>query len=186
MTAAAAYPAAQANALEGKVLPNVSLASTDGANVVLSELVGRIVIYAYPRTSPPNGPVVPGWSDIPGAKGCTPQSCGFRDHYSELQSAGASHVFGLSTQTTKYQQEVVERLHLPFALLSDSELLLQSVLGLPLLETSGMTLLHRITLVIQDAKIERVFHNITQPEINAAAVLDYLAGTITNRAFPPE
>lgn len=160
--------------LIGRALPHVTLWATDGREITLSDLKGLAVIYAYPRTSPPDGNAIAGWSDIPGAKGCTPQSCGFRDHFTELTDAGATHVFGLSTQPPAYQREVVERLHLPFALLSDAQLALKQALDLPVFEAGGMTLLKRLTLIISDGTIEHVIENIKDPASNATAVLEYL------------
>jgi len=161
----------------GRRLPDIELAATSGALVNLAQLGGLTVVYAYPRTSAPDGTAIPGWSEIPGAKGCTPQSCGFRDHFADLHDAGATHVFGLSTQTTDYQMEAVTRLHLPFPLLSDAELTFQGALDLPVFRAGGLTLLHRITLIIFDGVIEKVFQPIHDPAANATEVLKYL----TNR-----
>src|SRR5215813_4758400 len=108
--------------LAGMVLPSIPLRSTNDEQIDLAALKGRTVVYVYPRTGRPEQPGSAVWDAIPGARGCTPQSCGFRDRYAELQSLGVSAIFGLSTQTTDYQREVVERLHLPFPLLSDSSL----------------------------------------------------------------
>ena len=119
----------------------------------------------------PDGTTIAGWSDIPGAKGCTPQSCAFRDHHADLLAAGADRVYGLSVQSTPDQQEAAERLHLPFALLSDQDLKLQRALGLPLLQAAGLTLLHRITFIIKDGVIAHVFHSITDTALNATDVL---------------
>lgn len=174
MIATPAFAPEQVVGLTGRNLPDVALPSTDGNDVILARLRGVSVIYAYPRTSPPDGTAVPGWAEIPGAKGCTPQSCGFRDHFVEMLDAGATRVFGLSTQSTDYQKEVVERLHLPFALLSDAQLALQQQLDLPVFEVAGMTLLHRLTLIVRSGKIERIFHSINEPAENAADVLGYL------------
>lgn len=171
MTGMPAYASQTVLRLIGRRLPDVALPATDGTQVNLARLDGLSVIYAYPRTSPPDGTSVPGWSEMPGAKGCTPQSCGFRDHFAELHELGVAHVFGVSTQTTAYQQEAVARLHLPFALLSDAALTLQKALDLPVFEASGMTLLHRVTLITRDGEIERVFHSITDPSTNAADVI---------------
>ncbi len=162
--------------LIGRSLPDIALAATDGTDVPLADLNGQTVIYVYPRTSPPNGGVIPGWSDIVGAKGCTPQSCGFRDHYHDLMNAGACHVFGVSTQTPHYQSEVVDRLNLPYALLSDADLKLQKALGLCVFHAGGMTLLHRLTIIANDGLIEHVFDAIKDPAANAAAVLEYIKG----------
>src|ERR1700733_16312012 len=121
-------------------LPDLALPATSGSAVNLSKLKVRPVLYIYPRTGVPGVDALPGWDDIPGARGCTPQSCGFRDHFGDLKALGVTHVFGLSTQDTDYQREAAERLHLPFAILSDAELDFASSLHLPLFMTSGMTL----------------------------------------------
>ena len=114
-----------------------------------------MVLYIYPRTGVPGVDPPPGWDDIPGARGCTPQSCGFRDHFAELKALGVAHVFGLSTQDTDYQREAAERLHLPFPLLSDDELKFALRLNLPMFMAAGMTLLTRMALVIEDGIIVR-------------------------------
>ena len=160
--------------LVGRKLPDVELLATDGTQVNLARLAGLSVIYAYPRTSSPSQEPVPGWADIPGAKGCTPQSCGFRDHFTDLQGLGVARVYGLSTQSTEDQQEAAQRLHLPFTLLSDANLALQQQLGLATFEAAGMTLLHRVTLIIRESVIEKVFHPISDPSANAADVITYL------------
>src|SRR4029434_4848485 len=120
--------------LVGMVLSSIPLSATDGQQIDLAALRGRTVVYVYPRTGRPDYPGSAAWDAIPGARGCTPQSCGFRDHYAELRSLGASAIFGLSTQTTDYQREAVERLHLPFPLLSDSGLVFTRALRLPTFE----------------------------------------------------
>lgn len=163
--------------LSGMNVPSVPLRATDGARIDLSSLPGHVVIYAYPRTGVPGVENPPGWDLIPGARGCTPQTCAFRDHFSELKAAGADRVFGLSTQGTPYQREVAERLHLPFPLLSDESLQLTRALKLPTFETSGMTLLKRLTLVILDGRIEHVFYPVFPPDRNAADVLAWLSRT---------
>jgi peroxiredoxin len=112
---------------------------------------------------------------IPGARGCSPQSCAFRDHFSELQAHGVSHLFGLSTQDTAYQREAAERLHLPFAILSDAGLNLTKAMRLPTFEVGGMTLLKRLTLVIEDGVVEHVFYPVFPPDRNASDVLAWLA-----------
>ncbi|MCF6273464.1 MAG: peroxiredoxin [Rhodobacteraceae bacterium] len=162
--------------LPGTKLPDMTLPSTAGGDVNLRALQGLTVIYAYPRTSPPNAAPIEGWDQITGARGCTPQSCSFRDHYAELLAAGVAQIFGLSTQDTVYQSEVVTRLHLPFALLSDLELGLGKALGLELFEAGGMTLLKRITLILRDGKIEHVFFPVSKPAHNAEEVIAYLEG----------
>ena len=158
--------------LAGMMLPEVALPATDGRLVSLARLPGRSVVYAYPRTGEPGKPLpTPDWNQIPGARGCTPQSCSFRDHYAELKGFGASHVFGLSTQSTAYQQELVERLHLPFPILSDEKLELVRAARLPTFEAAGLTLLKRLTLVIDDGRVTRVFYPVFPPDTHAAQVL---------------
>ena len=160
--------------LEGMKLPAVSLLSTAGRKVDLSALKGTTVVYVYPRTGRPDQDLLPGWNAIPGARGCTPQSCAFRDHYQELKSAGASQVFGLSTQDTAYQREAAERLHLPFELLSDEKLAFARALKLPTFEVAGMQLIKRLALIARDGKIVKVFYPVFPPDRNAGDVLDWL------------
>jgi peroxiredoxin len=160
--------------LAGMGLPRLALAATDGKEVDLSRLKGRAVVYAYPRTGVPGKPLLDGWDAIPGARGCTPQSCGFRDHFDELRKAGADHLFGLSTQDSEYQRELAERLHLPFAILSDAGLKLTKALRLPTFEVEGMTLLKRLTLVIDDGRITHVFYPVFPPDKSAQEVIDWL------------
>ena len=159
--------------LAGMALPSVVLPSTAGGTVDLAALPGRTVVYCYPRTSRPDRPSLPNWDQIPGAKGCTPQSCAFRDHHAELHTLGA-RVFGLSTQDTEYQREAVERLHLPFPLLSDADLRFATAAQLPTFEAGGLTLLKRLTLVIRDGRVETVFYPVPAPEENAAQVIAWL------------
>jgi peroxiredoxin len=162
--------------LAGMPLPPFELAATDGSSVRLDLLPGRAVVYAYPRTGVPGEDLlVPDWDAIPGARGCTPESCAFRDHFAELQAAGATSVFGLSTQDSDYQREAAERLHLPFALLSDVDLELTKALRLPTFEAAGQTLLKRFTLVIADGRIEHVFYPVFPPDRHAEEVLAWLA-----------
>ena len=159
-------------------LPPFELAATDGSSVRLDMLPGRVVVYAYPRTGKPDEPhLVEDWDMIPGARGCTPESCAFRDHFSDLRAAGAALVFGLSTQDTDYQREVAERLHLPFAILSDADLEMTKALRLPTFEVAGQTLLKRFTLVISDARIEHVFYPVFPPDKHAEEVLGWLSAT---------
>jgi peroxiredoxin len=160
--------------LHGMVLPHVSLPATDEATVDLSSLNGLTVIYAYPRTGQPDVPLPNGWDLIPGARGCTPQSCAFRDHFAELRELGVNHLFGLSTQDKVYQKEAAERLHLPFPLLSDEGLGLVSALNLPTFEAGGTTLLKRLTLIVENGRIEHVFYPVFPPDRNAADVVDWL------------
>jgi peroxiredoxin len=163
-----------ADHLRGAYLPPVPLASTAGGDVVLARLQGQSVVYAYPRTGEPGRGTPEGWDAIPGARGCTPQTCGFRDHHGELAALGA-RVFGLSTQTTEYQRELVERLHLPFEVLSDSQLELTRALRLPTFEFDGATLLKRLTLIVRDGRIEHIFYPVFPPDRNAQDVIDWLS-----------
>lgn len=160
--------------LVGLRLPSLTLQATSGEAVDLSALRGRTVVYAYPRTGKPGLDNPPGWDMIPGARGCTPQTCSFRDHFAELQALGVDQLFGLSTQDPDYQREVAERLHLPFAILSDEYLALSRALALPLFETNGMTLMKRVTLIIEDGVIAHVFYPVFPPDRSAADVLAWL------------
>ena len=159
--------------LPGMRLPALALPATDGSAVDLSALSGRSVVYVYPRTGRPDRPIPAGWDEIPGARGCTPQSCAYRDLAAELKSLGA-RVFGLSTQNTAYQQEAVARLHLPFPLLSDEGLELANMLSLPTFEFDDMTLIKRLTLIINDGAIETVFYPVFPPDADAANVAAWL------------
>ncbi|MEZ5889091.1 MAG: peroxiredoxin [Xanthobacteraceae bacterium] len=163
--------------LTGMPIPSLALEATDGSRVDLSRCRGRTVVYAYPRTGRPGQPLPDGWDAIPGARGCTPQSCGFRDHYAELRSLGVGQVFGLSTQDTAYQREAVARLHLPFPLLSDAAFQLTSALKLPTFEVEGMRLIKRLVLVIDEGVITRVFYPVFPPDQSAAEVLAWLAAS---------
>ncbi|MEY3497889.1 MAG: alkyl hydroperoxide reductase/Thiol specific antioxidant/Mal allergen [Pseudomonadota bacterium] len=161
------------NHLVGMPLPNVALLATDGSMVNLSQLPGRLVIYCYPMTGQPNVPLPEGWDQIPGARGCTPQSCAFRDHYQELQALNAN-VFGLSVQSTDYQREMATRLHLPFQVLSDEQYQFQKALNLPTFVAAGMTLLKRVTFISHQGRIEAVHYPIFPSDSDPAWVLDYL------------
>jgi peroxiredoxin len=160
--------------LLGLSLPSVSLQSTAGYMVDLAGLTGRSVLYCYPRTGRPDQDPPSGWNDIPGARGCTPQSCAFRDYYQTLQQLGA-RVFGLSTQDSDYQREAVERLHLPFELLSDMELSFARALRLPTFNVEGMTLIKRLTLIICDGRVEKVFYPVFPSDRNASEVIAWLS-----------
>jgi peroxiredoxin len=155
-------------------VPSVRLESTAGRVIDLSAQSGRTVVYCYPRTGRPDVELPAGWNAIPGARGCTPESCAFRDHYNELQSLGAA-VFGLSTQESDYQREAVKRLHLPFELLSDLDLTFARALRLPTFEVEGMTLIKRLTLIIRRGRIEKVFYPVFPPDTHAAEVVAWLA-----------
>jgi peroxiredoxin len=163
--------------LAGMRMPALALQATDGSRVDLSALPGRTVVYIYPRTGRPGQALPEGWDTIPGARGCTPQSCSFRDHFAELRRLGVEHLFGLSTQDTDYQREAAERLHLPFPLLSDVSLALTRALALPTFAVAGMTLIKRMALVIEDGVIAKVFYPVFPPDQSAAEVIAWLAAS---------
>lgn len=161
--------------LLGMSMADVALPATTGGTVSLARLKGRAVVFAYPRTGQPGLPSpVPDWDMIPGARGCTPQSCGFRDLCRDLNAAGAQGVFGLSTQDTAYQREAAERLQLPFPLLSDEKLALANAMRLPTMHVAGETLFRRMALVVDDGRVSHVFYPVFPPDRNAADVLDWL------------
>jgi peroxiredoxin len=164
--------------LPGSHLPAIALPATDGTIVDLAALPGRTVVYCYPRTGRPDQAVPPGWNALPGARGCTPQSCAYRDHHAELAALGA-RVFGLSSQDSAYPREAAERLHLPFPLLSDAELRFARALTLPTFVVSAApelgVLIRRLTLIIGDGRIEHVFYPVFPPDADAARVVAYLA-----------
>jgi peroxiredoxin len=161
--------------LTGAKLADIALPATDGPPVSLAKLTGRTVLFCYPRTGTPGQiSLVDDWDLIPGARGCTPQSCAFRDLYGELQAAGASQVFGLSTQDTAYQRELATRLHLPFPILSDEALAFTKAMRLPTLAVAGLTLIKRMALVIDDGSITQVFYPVFPPDRNAGDVLSWL------------
>ena len=164
-----------ADHLQNSLVPDVPLPATDGRTVSLARVdSGRVVVYAYPRTGVPGeAPLVEDWDLIPGARGCTPETCAFRDHHAEIRAAGAE-VFGLSTQDTAYQQELVERLHLPFAILSDAQLRLTKAWRLPVFEAAGQTLLRRLTMVIRNGRVEHVWYPVFPPDRHADEVLAWL------------
>jgi len=161
--------------LPGKALPPIGLTATNGTLVTLAELPGRTVVFGYPRTGEPGKiAIVDDWDMIPGARGCTPQTCSFRDLFADLKAAGARHVFGLSTQSTAYQSEMATRLHLPFPVLSDEQLALTRALDLPTMEVAGLTMIRRLALILDDGRITHVFYPVFPPDRNAADVLAWL------------
>jgi peroxiredoxin len=160
--------------LPGMQVPSIALQSTKGRMVNLAEpSSGRVIVYAYPRTGAPGTTVPSNWDEIPGARGCTPQSCSMRDHYKDVKALDAE-IFGLSTQTTEYQKEVVERLHLPFEILSDVDLKLTHALNLPTFTFDNMVLIKRLTLVVKDGKIEKVFYPVFPPDKHGEQVVAWL------------
>ena len=160
-------------------LPSVARQATSGESVDPSRLEGCTVIYVYPMTGRPGVPLPDGWDGIPGARGCTPQSCGFRDHFAELQALGVDWVYGLSTQDSDYQREAHDRLHLPFELLSDSDFALGDALRLPDFEVEGKRLYKRMALVLDGARIRHVFYPVFPPDSNAGDVIAWLSENAT-------
>ncbi len=161
--------------LRGSRLPALELPATDGRHLTLNALgEGRSVLYVYPMTGRPGVALPEGWDAIPGARGCTPESCGFRDHHDELRRAGAARVFGLSSQDTDYQREAAQRLQLPFPLLSDAGLALAAAPGLPTFAVDGVRLFARITLLVRDDIIEHVWYPVFPPDRHAGQVLAWL------------
>ncbi|MGN6310534.1 MAG: peroxiredoxin [Xanthobacteraceae bacterium] len=161
--------------LTGAALPPVSLLATNDTMVALAELPGRTVVFGYPRTGEPGKiALVDDWDMIPGARGCTPQTCAFRDLFADLKAAGAQHVFGLSTQSNAYQSEMAGRLHLPFPVLSDEALELTRALDLPTMEVAGLVMIKRLALIIDDGRITHVFYPVFPPDRNAGDVLAWL------------
>jgi peroxiredoxin len=162
-----------ADHLKGLMLPKISLQSTQGKFITIGDTRRRVVVYCYPMTGQPGVPLPEGWDEIPGARGCTPQTCAFRDHYQELQALGAE-VMGLSVQSTEYQREMAERLHLPFPVVSDINYQFQKALNLPTFVTAGMTLLKRVTLIANAGLIEAVHYPIFPSHSDAEWVINYL------------
>jgi len=164
-----------ADHLIGSALPTLSLPATSGGLIDVSTL-GRpwAVIYVYPMTGRPDRDLPDGWEQIPGARGCTPQTCAFRDHQSELKTMGSS-VFGLSVQSREYQAEMVQRLHVMFPILSDSDRQLGEALNLPTMDAGGMTLYKRLTMIVTEGRIEHVMYPVFPPDRNAQEVVDWLA-----------
>lgn len=165
-----------ADHLKGMPMPEVSLYSTENRWVDLSKRsAARTVLYCYPMTGVPGRPLPEGWDSIPGARGCTPQTCGFRDHYRALLLLD-TEVFGVSTQTTAYQSEMAKRLEVPFEILSDAEFKLCDALGLPTFEKDGMRLMKRLTLVVRGGRIEHFMYPVFPPNESAQRTLDWLRG----------
>ena len=160
--------------LVGRSIPAITLPSTDGAAVNLGELKGRHVLYCYPRTGQPGVALPGGWDSIPGARGCTPEACNFRDHHAELRALGVAGVYGLSTQDTEYQKEAATRLELTFPLLSDAKLEFVRALDLPSFAADGMTLVKRVTMVIDNGKITKFFYPVFPPDKAAEVVVDWV------------
>ena len=159
--------------LIGMRLPNISLQATNGKAINLEGIKGRVVIYCYPMTGQPNVALPDGWDQIPGARGCTPQSCSFRDHFQDLQALGAE-VIGLSVQSSEYQKEMADRLHLPFPVLSDVNHEFQNALNIPIFVAAGMTLLKRVTLIANNGVIEAVHYPIFPSDSDPDWVIEYL------------
>ncbi len=165
-----------ADHLLGMLVPPIELSSTINRMVNLAEVSKwqRTVVYCYPMTGAPDRQLPPRWDEIPGARGCTPQSCSFRDHFDEIKALDAS-VFGLSTQTTEYQQEMAQRLGLPFEVLSDAELAFTKALRLPTFEVESKILIKRLTLILSKAEIVKVFYPVFPPDKNAEEVIEWLS-----------
>ena len=164
-----------ASHLPGTAMPELTLPATDGSEVSLAGLgPGRAVLYVYPMIGRPGVALPDGWDQIPGARGCTPEACGFRDHHQELLAAGAARVFGLSSQSTEQQAEAAGRLHLPFAILSDQPLALGAALGLPTFVAGEMSLYKRLTMIVSGGSVEHVFYPVFPPDQHAGEVLGWL------------
>jgi len=159
--------------LAGMHLPSISLASTSGGQHNLSDIQGSLVIYVYPLTGRPDTALPEGWDDIPGARGCTPQACDFSHHHLELQQLN-TQVFGLSSQSTEYQSELKNRLHLAFDLLSDDTFELKRYLNLPVFFAGDLLLYRRLTMIVQNGVIRKVFYPVFPPNENAAQVIHWL------------
>ncbi len=160
--------------LVGMSMPDITLPATTGADQSIAGLTGFSVLYLYPMTGRPDQDLPDGWDMIPGARGCTPQSCAFRDHFDDLQALGVAAVFGVSTQDTSYQSEAATCLHLPFPLLSDKDGALQAALNLPTQVVEGVTLLKRLTMILRDGVIAKVKYPVFPPDQDAQNVMDWL------------
>lgn len=166
-----------ADHLPGAAMPSLVLRDTRGADIALDQLgPGRTVLYLYPLSGRPGVDLPNGWDAIPGARGCTPEACGFRDHHADLRAAGARAVYGLSAQSTDYQAELANRLGLPFSILSDPDLALADALDLPTFTADGKRLFSRLTLIVADGRVEHTFYPIFPPDQHAAEVLGWLRG----------
>ena len=166
----------RARHLTGLAVPSLPLQGTTGERIDLSTIPGRAVVFAYPRTGQPGQPpLVPDWDLIPGARGCTPETCAFRDLAADFGELGIK-VFGLSTQEPAYQRELAERLHLPFPVLSDASRTLTDALRLPTLTVGGLVLLARLSWLQRDGRIERVWYPVFPPDRHASEVLASLSG----------
>ncbi|MBK1669792.1 peroxiredoxin [Rhodovibrio sodomensis] len=163
-----------ADHLTGRALPSLALPATDGTRVDPAALGGLTVLYAYPMTGRPHRALPDGWDAIPGARGCTPQACAFRDYAAELTALGVTHLFGLSTQPPEEQREAAERLHLPFPLISDAELRLVAALDLPTMTVEGRTLCKRLTLIARDGTIVHTFYPVFPPDRAPEQVIAWL------------
>ena len=160
--------------LPGLKIAAVVLPTTTGSTINFSDTPGRSVIFCYPKTGQPGQDPPPDWDAIPGARGCTPQNCGFRDEYQNLLEAGARQIFGVSTQSSVYQSQAAERLHLPYPLVSDQELEFSRALQLPTFDFHGETLIKRLTLIVDDGLITHVFYPVFPPDKSAAVTLEWL------------
>ena len=167
--------------LNNFTIPEIKLLSTSGHEIDLSKLNGLSIIYVYPMTGQPNIALPKGWDEIPGARGCTPQSCSFRDNFSELKKLNIENIFGLSSQTTKYQKEMSERLHLPYPILSDEKLLFANALKLPTFKVDNMNLIKRITLITNNNKIIKYFYPVFPPDQNVNDVIFWLKESKVNK-----
>ena len=172
----------KASHLVGTTLPELTLQATDGPAVTLSDLRGISVLYVYPMTGRPDRDQPDGWDQIPGARGCTPQSCAFRDHFAALQEWDVKNLYGISTQSRDYQAEAATRLHLPFPLLSDVDQALGTALRLPGMEVEGDHLHKRLTMITEDAVIKKVFYPVFPPDQDAENVINWLRNHADGRA----
>lgn len=174
-----------AESLIGSMVPALARKSTDGSDISLHDVPGRAVLFGYPRTGTPGGPLPTGWDAIPGARGCTPQACAIRDSIAEFEALDAA-VFGLSTQSPSYQYEVAQRLHLPYPLLSDADLALTNAWGLPTFSVDGLTLLRRITIFLADGVVDGVIYPVFPPDRSATQALAWLRDRPLPRVTSPQ